>query len=444
MKAVVAAILGMGFLCLVAMDADARTRRTSSGTGGTAQVAGVADVIATTRSSPTEAPTGFDGKTNGLTDPTTFANDQEAFDGAEDPDEGLGPLYNAQACRECHQTPISGAASQVTEMRVGHRDSSGNFVDPDLPMGDGAEVVHARSLMNDRSICPNAEFPDLTGQQRVPTTENVRTLRASLNTLGDGFVEAIPSQTLQANADKQCSDTRGKICGKVITVPVLEAGGAKRVARFGWKNQHASLLSFSADAYLNEMGITSVLAPKEVAALCDAIQDPEDEIGDDGLGDVDRFARFMRATKAPARYASVAATADSQAGERIYSQIGCASCHTPTFVTAPAGSVLNGGTLKVSSAVGNKIIHPFSDFLLHDIGTGDGIVQNGGQATANRLRTPPLWGVHVRGRLMHDLGSLNFDDAIARHKGEASGVTSNFNGLSSGDKRRLKTFLSSL
>jgi len=106
--------------------------------------------------------------------------------------------------------------------------------------------------------------------------------------------------------------------------------------------------------------------------------------------------------------------------------------------------VLNGGTLKVSSAVGNKIIHPFSDFLLHDIGTGDGIVQNGGQATANRLRTPPLWGVHVRGRLMHDLGSLNFDDAIARHKGEASGVTSNFNGLSSGDKRRLKTFLSSL
>src|SRR5262249_4964957 len=158
-------------------------------------------------------------------------------------------------------------------------------------------VVHARSLMNDRSICPSAEFPNSTGQERVPPTENVRTQRASLNTLGDGFVEAVPGQVLKAISAAQCALTNNVICGKVITVPVLEAGGTTtRVARFGWKNQHASLLSFSADAYLNEMGITSVLLPHEVATLCDAIQDPEDEIGSDGLGDVDRFARFMRAT----------------------------------------------------------------------------------------------------------------------------------------------------
>ncbi|HTO54706.1 MAG TPA: di-heme oxidoredictase family protein [Myxococcota bacterium] len=401
-------------------------------------------MLATAHSAPTEAPTGFDGVSNGLTDPTTHANDQVAFDSAEDPDEGLGPLYNAQACRECHQTPVSGAASQVTEQRVGHKDGAGNFVNPDLPMGDGAEVVHARSLMNDRSICPSAEFPDLTGQERVPPTENVRALRASLNTLGDGFLEAIPSSALQALASSQCSQTRGSICGKVINVPVLEAGGSLRVGRFGWKNQHASLLSFSADAYLNEMGITSALQPKEVAQLCDAIQDPEDQIGSDGLGDVDRFARFMRASKAPPRYASVAATADSQAGEKLFSQIGCDTCHTPTFVTAPAGSILNAGSLKVSSAVGNKIIHPFSDLLLHDVGTGDGIVQNGGQSTANLLRTPPLWGLHVRGRLMHDLASLNFDDAIVRHKGEASGAASKYRALSAADQRKLKTFLGSL
>ena len=431
--------MGMGFPFLL--------WASNAGAGSTARATGgreVADVIATTRASPTEAPAGFDGVSNGLTDATTHTNDQEAFDGAEDADEGLGPLYNAQACRECHQSPVSGAASQVTELRVGHKDRSGNFVDPDLPMGDGTEVVHARSLMNDRSICPSAEFPDLTGQERVPASENIRTQRASLNTLGDGFIEAIPSAAIRANASNQCSQSRGAICGKVITVPVLEAGGTTRVARFGWKNQHASLLSFSADAYLNEMGITSVLLPNEVAQLCDAIQDPEDEIGADGLGDVDRFARFMRATKVPPRYASVANTPDSQAGEKIFSQIGCATCHTPTFVTAPAGSVLNGGTLTVSAAVGNKIIHPFSDFLLHDVGTGDGIVQNGGQATANMLRTPPLWGVHVRGRLMHDLLSLNFDDAISRHRNEASGAVSNYRRLGSGDQRRLKTFLSSL
>ncbi|HTO55475.1 MAG TPA: di-heme oxidoredictase family protein [Myxococcota bacterium] len=400
-------------------------------------------MIATTRTAPTEAPTGFDGLSNGLTDPNTHAADQAAFDGAEDVDEGLGPLYNAQACRECHQSPVSGAASQVTEIRIGHDDSSGNFVNPDIPLGDGTEVVHGRSLLNDRSICPSSEFPDLTGQQRAAATENIHALRASLNTLGDGFIEAIPSIALRAVSALQCRNG-GRICGRVQTVPVLEAGGSQRVARFGWKNQHASLLSFSADAYLNEMGITSVLQPTEVAQLCDSIQDPEDHVGSDGLGDVDRFARFMRATKAPPRYASVAGTADSQAGEKLFSQVGCATCHVPTFVTAPAGSVLNGGTLKVSAAVGNKIIHPFSDFLLHNIGTGDGIVQNGGQATANMLRTPPLWGLHVRGRMMHDLTSLDFDDVIARHRGEARDVTAAYRALNADDQRRLKTFLSSL
>jgi CxxC motif-containing protein (DUF1111 family) len=335
-----------------------------------------------------------------LVDNATHAADNEAFDGAEDPDEGLGPLYNAQACRECHQAPVSGAASQITEIRIGHRDSRGNFVDPDIPMGDGTEVVHARSLLNDRSICPNKEFPDLTGQQRAPASENIRALRASLNTLGDGFIEAIPSNALRQLADQQCRRTNGAICGKVIYVPVTEAGGTKRVARFGWKNQHASLVSFAADAYLNEMGITSPLQPNDNNSLGRTTVSgiPVTEIGADGLGDVDRFARFMRASKVPPRYASVAASADGVAGSDLFDQVGCATCHVRTFTTAPAGSVLNAGTLVVSQAVGNKLIHPFSDFL-HDIGTGDGIVQNGGRGTANLLRTPPLWGLHVRGRM---------------------------------------------
>ncbi|HKC49243.1 MAG TPA: di-heme oxidoredictase family protein [Myxococcota bacterium] len=438
MKAVVVA-MGMGLLWLWMSDAAVAADATTVARGGE-----VADVIAITGAAPTEAPAGFDGVTNGLTDDATFGEDRAAFDGVESLDEGLGPLYNAQACRECHQAPISGAASQVTELRVGHRDAFGAFVDPDLPRGDGGEVVHARSLVNDRSICPSAEFPGLAGQQRVPARENVRALRASLNTLGDGFVEAIPSSALRAVAERQCRWTRGAICGRVITVPVLEAGGTRRVARFGWKNQHASLLSFSADAYLNEMGITSLLLPTETATLCDAIEDPEDEIDANGLGDVDHFARFMRATKAPPRYASVAASADAVAGSALFDQVGCNICHARTFVTAPPGSVLNGGTLVVSDAVGNKLIHPFSDFLLHDIGTGDGIVQNGGPATANTLRTAPLWGVHVRGRLMHDLTSLNFDDAIARHRGEAIGVTLRYRALRFEDQRRLKVFLSSL
>src|SRR5262245_28767742 len=136
-----------------------------------------ADVIATTRFPPSEAPTGFDDQSNGLVDGATHSADKEAFDGAEDVDEGLGPIYNAQACRECHQAPVSGAASQITELRVGHTDGAGNFVNPNIPRGDGRdEVVKGRSLVNDRSICPNAEFPNTAGQQRVPATENVRAL----------------------------------------------------------------------------------------------------------------------------------------------------------------------------------------------------------------------------------------------------------------------------
>src|SRR5262249_30311709 len=151
-------------------------------------------------------------------------------------DEGLGPVYNAQGCGECHQTPVAGGISQITELRAGHFDGR-NFVDH--PGG---------SLINDRAI-------DASIQERVLGNNEVRTLRTSLNALGDGFIEAIDSNDIVANANRQPSSLRGT----VIQVPVAEANGQTRTARFGWKNQHASLLSFSADAYLNEMGITSVL-----------------------------------------------------------------------------------------------------------------------------------------------------------------------------------------
>src|SRR5678816_1148654 len=165
--------------------------------------------------------------------------------------------------------------------------------------------------------------------------------------------------------------------GQFIQVPVLEANNVLRGGRFGWKNQHASLVSFSADAYLNEMGITSPLQPSEntsngtsVAAF-DTVIDPED----DGA-DVQAFARFMRATKAPPRDTALAATFDAQQGDILFNQIGCNTCHVRSIVTVPTGTVINQGTFVVPDALGNKTIHPFGDFLLHNVGTGDGIVQN--------------------------------------------------------------------
>jgi len=258
---------------------------------------------------------------------------------------------------------------------------------------------------------------------------------------GSRVVECIDDGTLMKIANNQSDAVRGT----VIKVPVLEASGAMRVGRFGWKNQHASLLSFSADAYLNEAGITSPMLPKEntssgqSVATYDQVDDPED----DGM-DVQAFAEFMRATKAPPRDSARSATPDAQAGSFLFDQIRCSSCHTRTIVTATAGTVINGGTFTVPPALGGKTIHPFSDFLLHDVGTGDGVVQNGGSGTRNQLRTPPLWGVRTRNRLMHDGDSLTFTDAIQRHGGQASGSRALFNALNNASKDRVIAFLLSL
>ena len=277
------------------------------------------------------------------------------------------------------------------------------------------------------------------------TGNEVRTLRFSSNVLGLGFVEALDDNTLTEIARIQNFLTDARIAGQVIRVPVSESAGAVRVGRFGWKDQHASLVSFAADAYLNEMGITSPLQPNENTSNgqsvtgYDTVPDPED----DGK-DVEAFARFLRATKAPPRDTELAATPDAQAGSQLFAQVGCIICHTSTLRTGPTGSIINGGKFTVPSALGDKIIHPFSDFLLHDVGTGDGIVQNGGPLTRNKLRTAPLWGLRTRPRLMHDGASLTFREAILRHDGEASFVINNFRGLSNNQKNQLLTFLRSL
>src|SRR5262249_26023928 len=154
--------------------------------------------------------------------------------------------------------------------------------------------------------------------------------------------------------------------------------------------------------------------------------------------------RFMRSLKVPPRDTALAATSDAQAGAQIFSAIGCNICHIPTATTAPAGTSFNGGQFIVPAALGSKIIHPYSDFMLHDVGTGDGIVQNGGAGTVNRMRTAPLWGVRTRNRLMHDGESLKRNDAILNHFGQANPVIVNYIYLSTTQKNQLITFLNSL
>jgi hypothetical protein len=105
---------------------------------------------------PPDAPTGFDNKSNGVVDDPTHQTDQAKFEETEAISDGLGPLFNAQSCRECHQNPVSGGATQVLELRIGHRGPDGKFENPEIPINHGSEVIKGRSLVNLRAICPNA------------------------------------------------------------------------------------------------------------------------------------------------------------------------------------------------------------------------------------------------------------------------------------------------
>jgi len=152
------------------------------------------------------------------------------------------------------------------------------------------------------------------------------------------------------------------------------------------------------------------------------------------------------------------ASEDARKGSALFDSVGCATCHVRTLVTAPAGTAFHGGAYKVPPALGEKTFHPFGDFLLHDVGTGDGIaiavLEHHGRAylhmqptfepTADRLRTAPLWGLRTRSRLMHDGQSLTLEDAILRHRGEAEDARTRFRCLGAAEKEQLLTFLRSL
>jgi CxxC motif-containing protein (DUF1111 family) len=402
------------------------------------------------QNAPTEAPAGFttppltpntspQSVSNGADEPAgdSFLVDQAQFEMIHDQTNGLGPVFNATSCAQCHQNSITGAASQITELRIGHLDSSGNFVNPTIPVNEGAGSITGRSIVIDRAICDAA-------QEHVPDSETITAKRAVLNTLGDGFVEAVDDQTLLMIAANQPTVSNGRIHGEAIQIPVLDSAGTNRVGRFGWKDQQPTVLSFAADAYLNEMGVTNRLRPKDVTTVCKVSADPEDTPDSLGLANIDHFAQFIRGTQAPPRDTALAATADAQAGSQLFDQIGCSICHVSTMVTVPAGTMINGGTYTVPNAIGNKIFHPYGDFLLHDVGTGDGIVQAGPEDTAYKLRTAPLWGLHIKSRYMHDLESLTLSDAIKRHGGEAEEVAHHFHRLTQEQQQQLITFLKSL
>jgi CxxC motif-containing protein (DUF1111 family) len=345
----------------------------------------------------------------------------EDFTEVETAEDGLGPAFNGASCAVCHSVPSIGGAGVVAEVRAARRDEHGEFVEL---------VPTSGSLFQIFSI------PTHRCQPVIPPEANVISRRVPIPLFGAGLVEAIPDEVLLALDDSSDRDRDG-ISGRAAVITDIGTG-QRRVGRFGWKSQQATLLAFGADAYRNEMGITNDLFPDELAfgisteqmKLCDRIPDPEDSPDRrTRRRGIDNFESFMKFLAPPGR-GPIDETV--RAGEAIFVNVGCASCHVPSLQTGPsANAVFN-----------RKVVPLFSDLLLHDIGTGDGIRQEA--ATPQEFRTPALWGLRLRRPLMHDGTAATVEDAIAVHAGEAASSRARFVALPPDQRAALLAFLRSL
>ena len=351
-----------------------------------------------------------------------FQGGKSKFSEIETVADGLGPVFNEASCKTCHVGPNGavGGTTQRLETRFGRIRADGSF-DPLAELGGSLLQDHAIGLVNGVNFVPEV----------VPPQATVVAGRRTTPLFGLGLVDAVPDSTFIALALTQAifaPSTAGT--PSVVTNLV---NGRQAIGKFGWKAQVANLFVFSADAYLNEMGVTSPLFPNESCpqgncALLAA--NPRPDLNDADGADVEHFFDFMTFLGPPPRGAQGFFTSY---GNLIAASIGCLDCHTSSLTTG-ANAV---------AALSLVTFAPYSDFLLHDMGAlGDGITQN--RATGRLMRTQPLWGLRTQTRLLHDGRATTIEQAIGAHDGQGSGARGRFNRLGSFDRSALIAFLKSL
>jgi CxxC motif-containing protein (DUF1111 family) len=390
---------------------------------------------------PQEASQGLTSQ-NGSVPQKQFDDARAAFETVLTPADGLGIHFNEASCAACHgranNQGLPGGSGPITEIRAGFLGSNNEFM-----AAPGGTLITTKAV--------GGATPEIMA---LSARQNVRDRFITPSLFGAGFVELIDDEVLRKIAKEQPGKSDGRIRGLIREVPILEAPGKTAVGKFGWAAQQASLLSFSAEAYRNEMGVTSPLQPNDNTLLGDpvddGIADPEDKGGQFG-GDVERFATFMRALSAPPRLIPTdeKERKEIEEGSKVFESTGCAHCHTPEFETLSEGSFVNGRALRVPKALGNKKFHPYADFLLHDIGTGPAILREGLTADARgKIRTAALWGLGTRQTrtepLLHDGSARTIEEAITRHKNTSAQVTEKFQRLPERERTRLLKFLRSL
>jgi CxxC motif-containing protein (DUF1111 family) len=350
-----------------------------------------------------------------------FQDGLEEFTHTDSIEEGLGPVFNDSSCGACHSAGATGGASDRTVTRFGTT-TDGKF-DPLTSLG--GSLINAQGIGQVSDGCNFA--PEV-----VPTEATIVTKRVTTPTFGLGLVDAVPDRTFLEIANNEAC-TYPDTAGHAAQVNDLKSGKV-RIGKFGWKAQNPSLFQFAGDAYVNEVGITNPFFPDESCPQgdCDLVKrcNPSTKHPEDDGTDVDKFTSFMSFLAPPP---PTGATYQTRRGRDVFFDAGCAQCHKTTLQTG-ANDV---------AALDHVTFHPYSDFLLHDMGAlGDGIAQ--GDASGTEIRTAPLWGVRVRPRLLHDGRATTIEDAILAHAGQGAGAANAFSGLGADDKAALIAFVKSL
>lgn len=383
---------------------------------------------------------------------------KDLFAAVETNADGIGPIFNARGCGVCHSNSAVGGAGEQIERRFG-RFANGAF-DPLEQLGGSLrqlQTIGAFTTPNGRTCTVPLE--------REPASATVKNVgRRTTALFGLGLVDAMPDAFFVQLAAAQPVVIRGVVSRVAVVFPdpkdPSQAVGSLRVGRFGWKGGVPNLLQFAADAYVNEMGITtqSCVRGRAITAFAsenlpnnmplapgcpdDLIPGTDEAVGSCAGGltliqdDVEAFTDFMTFLAPPERV-NVSAPA-VVAGARVFSRLGCDGCHVSgAFVTPP--QPFNG-------VPGNYAFRPYSDFLLHDMGSLGDQIGNAGDTLVQtrRMRTAPLWGLRFANKKLHDGRTTSAAAAILAHDGQGAASRSAYVQASATDKSNLLEFLNSL
>jgi hypothetical protein len=344
-----------------------------------------------------------------------FAEGRDVFERTFTPETGLGPLFNADACGECHEEPVAGGGGDEVEVHVG-RHGAGGFCDPLVDEGGPVIQQHATPALRAALGIDREPMPSGATESAARTAPAV---------FGLGLLDAVPDRAILALADPDDRNHDG-VSGR----PNRFVDG--RLGRFGRKAFVPTLAEFNAGAFTIEQGITTPAVPSEESIGGKPIPPgvdptPEPELSEHDMNVANDFVRFLAPPPA------LPLDAQGQLGRTIFGTIRCASCHVPSLVTGE----------NPVRALRLKTVHAYSDLLLHDMGPGRADICFG-LASPSEFRTQPLMGLRFASAFLHDGKAKTIEEAILLHDGEAAWSRKQFERLSPKRRAAVLEFLGSL